>query len=122
MGTEGKEICDDMPKECIDKAAIMMGEKFPYVGSTNGYRMVKAHAVTYQSRNNLTGGGKVQVGGAGMKGVDVESGQQVEFIRNMGYEVRPGIFAIKWDYIFFNGDLDEVLKEKGMVEESNDGK
>lgn len=77
--------------------------------------VVKCEPITYQSKNNLVGHG-LEKGGAGVKGEvivpngDFSLGDNVEFQRNLGTEIRKDVYAIKAENIYFTGDLDLVLE------------
>ncbi len=76
----------------------------------NGYCVIQAESIEYKSNVGVVSSGNVKTAGNGLKGTDIQTGKKVEFVRNKGTEVRKDVYAVKSEYVFFEGDLDQELE------------
>ncbi len=87
--------------------------------ANSDWLIVKGENLSYKTRNGVVGGETLAKAGAGLKAEvlvsaskEVPVGSVIEFQRNMGIELRPNIYSVKEQNVFFVGDLDELLKTK----------
>ena len=85
---------------------------------TNGdYVLIQTEKVEFESKHGVVAPRGLEKGGTGIKGVvvsdngDYKEGDKVEFIRNMGNQIRENVYAVRKEQILLIGDLDEHLKK-----------
>lgn len=86
--------------------------------TTNGdYVLIETEDVEFKSAHGVVAPKGLEKSGNGIKGVVLadhflhKKGDKVEFIRNMGYQIRQNVYAVKSENILLVGDLDEYLKK-----------
>ena len=81
------------------------------------YVIIETESVSFESKHGVVAPKGLETGGTGIKGVvladndQYKVGDKVEFIRNMGYQIRQNIYAVRKEQILFVGNLDEHLKQ-----------
>ena len=86
--------------------------------TTNGdYVLIETENVEFKRNHGVVATKKKKKSGNGIKGIVLadhflhKKGDKVEFIRNMGYQIRQNVYAVKSENILLVGDLDEYLKK-----------
>lgn len=86
--------------------------------TTNGdYVLIETENVEFKSAHGVVAPKGLEKSGNGIKGIVLadhslyKKGDKVEFIRNMGYQIRQNVYAVKSESILLVGDLDEYLKK-----------
>jgi len=81
------------------------------------YVIIETENVSFESKHGVVAPKGLEKGGTGIKGIvladndQYKIGDNVEFIRNMGYQIRENIYAVRKEQILFIGNLDEHLKQ-----------
>ena len=86
--------------------------------TTNGdYVLIETENVEFKSAHGVVAPKGLEKSGVGIKGVVIadnvhyKKGDKIEFIRNMGYQIRQNVYAVLHQQILLVGDLDEHLKK-----------
>ncbi len=81
------------------------------------YVIIETENVSFESKHGVVAPKGLEKGGVGIKGTVIadnghyKKGDKIEFIRNMGYQIRQNVYAVLRQQILLVGDLDEHLKK-----------